>query len=195
MRPLSSGLEIVRKCLGQHEIAVVQTTGIDQEAGLNQTDHGAGAFLRRMDVVRLAGVSGHRDGRATPHGRRPHLCPALCAVHAGGIAGEDDLDAPDLPTSSWRHSRAQERAGHAGRQTMDTTGRSAKAMSLAAKPILATEASAAHREELLPEIAALASSDQIDGWAFRGLPAKNTLRATDAQLVEDAFREKLLELG
>src|SRR6478736_1345106 len=32
--PLSSGLEIVRKTLGQHEIATVQTTAIDREAGL-----------------------------------------------------------------------------------------------------------------------------------------------------------------
>jgi hypothetical protein len=32
--PLSSGLEIVRKCLGRHEIAVVQTTAIDNEVGL-----------------------------------------------------------------------------------------------------------------------------------------------------------------
>jgi len=32
--PLSSGLDIVRKCLGRHEIAVVQTTAIDNEVGL-----------------------------------------------------------------------------------------------------------------------------------------------------------------
>src|SRR5215469_12632983 len=32
--PLSSGLEIVRKALGQHEIATVQTTGIDRAAGI-----------------------------------------------------------------------------------------------------------------------------------------------------------------
>src|SRR5215213_9688336 len=31
---LSSGLEIVRKALGQHEIATVQATAIDTEAGL-----------------------------------------------------------------------------------------------------------------------------------------------------------------
>jgi len=31
---LSSGLEIVRKTLGQHEIATVQTTAIDQAAGI-----------------------------------------------------------------------------------------------------------------------------------------------------------------
>src|SRR5260370_17387482 len=32
--PLSSGLEIVRKTLGQHEIATVQTTAIDQASGI-----------------------------------------------------------------------------------------------------------------------------------------------------------------
>ena len=53
---LSSGLDIVRKVLGQHEIATVQTTAIDQEAGHRQADLGAGPFFRRMDVVRLAGL-------------------------------------------------------------------------------------------------------------------------------------------
>ena len=32
--PLSSGLEIVRKTLGQHEIATVQTTAVDQAMGI-----------------------------------------------------------------------------------------------------------------------------------------------------------------
>src|SRR5436309_5278227 len=32
--PLSSGLDIVRKTLGQHEIATLQTTAIDQTCGL-----------------------------------------------------------------------------------------------------------------------------------------------------------------
>ena len=32
--PLSSGLDIVRKVLGQHEIATVQTTSIDHTAGI-----------------------------------------------------------------------------------------------------------------------------------------------------------------
>src|SRR5215831_14604995 len=32
--PLSSGLDIVRKTLGQHEIATLQTTAIDQSAGM-----------------------------------------------------------------------------------------------------------------------------------------------------------------
>jgi hypothetical protein len=32
--PLSSGLDIVRKTLSQHEIATVQTTSIDETAGI-----------------------------------------------------------------------------------------------------------------------------------------------------------------
>ena len=47
--PLASGLDIVRKCLGRHEIAVVQTTAIDQEAGLvrltTMLAHASGEWL------------------------------------------------------------------------------------------------------------------------------------------------------
>src|ERR1700745_1785635 len=32
--PLSSGLDLVRKCFGQHEIATVQSTAIDGDSGL-----------------------------------------------------------------------------------------------------------------------------------------------------------------
>ena len=44
--PLSSGLDIVRKTLGHHEIATVQTTAIDQTAGTVNLDHRAGARFR-----------------------------------------------------------------------------------------------------------------------------------------------------
>ena len=55
--PLSSGLDIVRKTLGQHEIATVQTTAIDQASRHGQSDHHAGACLRRVDRLGLAGLS------------------------------------------------------------------------------------------------------------------------------------------
>ena len=71
---------------------------------------------------------------------------------------------------------------------------SAKAAVAPAKPVLAIDASANRRDELLLEIATLTSMDQIDDWAVRGLPAKNTLHAADALLIEDAFRQKLAEL-
>ena len=61
--PLSSGLDIVRKCLGQHEIATVQTTAIDKACGPDPLDHRACPFLRGMDLLGLAGLPGQPKRR------------------------------------------------------------------------------------------------------------------------------------
>jgi hypothetical protein len=53
--PLSSGLDIVRKALGEHEIATLQTTTIDQDTD-GIFDHGTGAFVGGMDRLGLARV-------------------------------------------------------------------------------------------------------------------------------------------
>jgi hypothetical protein len=76
--PLSSGLDIVRKTLGQHEIATIQTTAIDRWH--RQFDHDAGARLGRVDRLGLAGLSPCRDCQSPAHGRR--LRPPLCPLHA-----------------------------------------------------------------------------------------------------------------
>jgi hypothetical protein len=47
---------------------------------------------------------------------------------------------------------------------------------------------------LLSEIAGLASQDSAATWAGDALPAKNTLTADDAKLVDDAFEQKLSDL-
>src|SRR5262249_43602978 len=94
--PLSSGLEIVRKTLGQHEIATVQTTAIDQAAGvLNLTTllaHSSGEWIASdWPVCPIAETERpHRMGAALTYARRYALFTLV------GIAGEDDLDAPDL---------------------------------------------------------------------------------------------------
>ena len=80
---LSSGLDLIRKSLGRHEIATVQTTSIDEAAGLIRLTTRACPCLRRMDLVGLAGLPGQRNGSAAADGSRPDLCPALRAVHAG----------------------------------------------------------------------------------------------------------------
>ena len=80
---LSTGLDLVRKCLGQHEIATVQTTAIDEAGGTDPADHDPCPFLRRMGVLGLAGLLRQRDQRPASDGRRAHLCPALCPVHPG----------------------------------------------------------------------------------------------------------------
>ena len=93
---LASGLEIVRKCLSQHEIATVQTTAIDAEAGLIRLTtvlaHSSGEWMSSdWPVCPVAETAApHRMGAALTYARRYALFTLV------GIAGEDDLDAPDL---------------------------------------------------------------------------------------------------
>ena len=94
--PLSSGLDIVRKTLSQHEIATVQTTAIDQTAGIvNLTTvlaHASGEWIASdWPVCAISETTTpHRMGAALTYARRYALFTLV------GIAGEDDLDAPDL---------------------------------------------------------------------------------------------------
>ena len=94
--PLSSGLDIIRKSLGQHEIATIQATGIDMEAGLLRLTtvlaHSSGEWISsEWPVCQIADIaSAQRVGAALTYGRRYALFALV------GIAGEDDLDAPDL---------------------------------------------------------------------------------------------------
>ena len=81
--PLSSGLDIVRKTLGQHEIATLQTTAIDHNAGIGQFDHHARPRLRRVDCFGLAGLPDRRDRQSPAHGRGADLRPPLCSFHTG----------------------------------------------------------------------------------------------------------------
>ena len=106
---LSSGLDIVRKTLGQHEIATVQTTAIDQTAGtVNLTTvlaHASGEWISSdWPVCAIAETATpHRMGAALTYARRYALFTLV------GIAGEDDLDAPDLiaPAATSRRSFAR----------------------------------------------------------------------------------------
>src|SRR5436309_10630869 len=94
--PLSSGLDIVRKSLGRHEIATIQSTEIDKEAGLLRLTtilaHSSGEWVSsEWPVCAIADIaSAQRMGAALTYARRYALFTLV------GIAGEDDLDAPDL---------------------------------------------------------------------------------------------------
>ena len=195
--PLSSGLEIVRKTLGQHEIATVQTTAIDQTAGIiNLTTvlaHSSGEWIASDWPVCAVSETAtpHRMGAALTYARRYALFTLV------GIAGEDDLDAPDLKAPMPPASPAAKPAtGHGrlnGGQGIPGRGGS-KGISNPAKPILGPEASATLRDQLVGELKEIASSDDAAIWAHRILGAKNNLTEVDARQVEDAFRAKLATL-
>ena len=185
-RPAGSILSA--RCLGQHEIATVQTTAIDQDSGPDPADHAAGACLRGMDLLGLAGLSlsetatPHRMGAALTYARRYALFALV------GIAGEDDLDAPDLLTEP-SPGVATEKGYGAQNGRKPTNGSIHKTRQT--KSILAVEPSAALRDQLIAEIDDLKDPGDLALWAHRRLPAKNTLTADDARAVEVAFQEVL----
>jgi len=191
--PLSSGLEIVRKTLSKHEIAVIQTTATDQATGmLNLTTllaHASGEWIAsQWPVCAIAEIANpHRMGAALTYARRYALFTLV------GIAGEDDLDAPDIcvPASTTGPVIS-------GSQFPSQTQGNSKirgAAKTASPAVLLTDESAALRDRLLSEISGLASQDSAATWAGEALPAKNTLTAADAKLVEDAFEQKLSRLS
>ena len=196
--PLSSGLDIVRKTLGQHEIATVQTTAIDQTAGIvNLTTvlaHSSGEWIASdWPVCAISETATpHRMGAALTYARRYALFTLV------GIAGEDDIDAPDLkapmPPASAAAKPAPNRHGRLnGGQSIPGRG-GTKVVSNPTKPILGAEASATLRDQLVEELKAIASSDDAAIWAHRILGAKNSLTEVDARQVEDAFQAKLATL-
>jgi hypothetical protein len=192
--PLSSGLDIIRKTLGQHEIATIQTTAIDQTSGLvNLTTmlaHTSGQWIASdWPVCPIAEMaSPQRMGAALTYARRYALFTLV------GIAGEDDLDAPDLntcapvtgPSSEARQDQLSSRHPGNGRQPGATKRKSVE--------MLDPERSAALRDQLLAEIANLTSAELAVTWANGALTAKNTLVADDARRLEEAFEQKLSRL-
>jgi hypothetical protein len=114
-----------------------------------------------------------------------------------GIAGEDDLDAPDLiapttpaskqarPTGNIRHNGGQREP-----RQQSSIERHKKAVSGASEG-LKQELSASLREQLLGQLLSISSPDEAANWAHRVMGAKNTLTRHDAERVERAFQAKL----
>src|SRR3954452_11782408 len=93
---LSTGLDLVRKSLGRQEIATVQTTSIDEGAGLirltTTLEHSSGEWLASdLPVCAVSNPAAPKRMEAPPPYPRRYALFTLV-----GIAGEDDLDAPDL---------------------------------------------------------------------------------------------------
>ncbi len=195
---LSSGLDIVRKTLGQHEIATVQTTAIDQAAGVvNLTTvlaHASGEWIASDWPVCAVSETAtpHRMGAALTYARRYALFTLV------GIAGEDDLDAPDLlpqqaskPTEPRGGGDGRLNVGHRHVPLRPAVPGNGKLQASLAEPALAPEASAALRDRLMGELHELASGDDAALWAHRSLIEKNKLAAADALRVEESFQAKL----
>ena len=199
---LSSGLDIVRKTLGQHEIATVQTTSTDQAAGIiNLTTmlaHASGEWIASDWPVCAVSETANpqRMGAALTYARRYALFTLV------GIAGEDDLDAPDLMTPTSRAAGPEKPQGNGNGRLNGSQhnsdpaqrvifNRDAKTLSQSNKAILGADASAELRDRLINELNELSSGDEAALWAHRCLPQKNRLTADDAKQLEEAFQTRL----
>ena len=194
---LSSGLDIVRKALGSHEIATVQTTVIDKEAGLirlaTTLAHASGEWLSsEWPVCPIAETAApRRMGAALTYARRYALFTLV------GIAGEDDLDAPDLGAGVNSDSKPgldiqTSPKPMADERSFAPSGASRKGKVIRPPTIvLAAEQSEALRSRLVAELTDLKSADEAADWVQKNLPAKNTLTFADAETIEVRFRERL----
>jgi ERF superfamily len=209
---LSSGLDLVRKSLGRHEIATVQTTSIDEAAGLIRLTttlaHSSGEWVSSEWPVCPVSETAtpHRMGAALTYARRYALITLV------GIAGEDDLDAPDLNggMSAPPHPGGLNESGQdAVAAMLDRPSNAAASVpSTPAAPdngrrkqvnparlVLAADHSLALREKLISELIGFTDSDALTIWAQRILALKNQLTTDDAKVIESAFVEKLEALA
>jgi hypothetical protein len=194
--PLSSGLDIVRKGLGQHEIATIQTTEIDKDAGFLRLTtvlaHSSGEWISsEWPVCAIADMaSAQRMGAALTYARRYALFTLV------GIAGEDDLDAPDLNATAKTGVAEPPRSDHRGPSTGDTAVAArardgAKLRMRSGGPVLTSDQSVILRERLVAQLVAIHSTDDADAWARQNLSAKNTLTADVARIVEEQFQSRV----
>jgi hypothetical protein len=110
-----------------------------------------------------------------------------------GIAGEDDLDAPDMAQNGPNEDKAAERVS-AARQALAPASADASQSRSKTTPLmyekLDAKASAAARAQLIQEIRAL-PENELQTRAIAILKAKNRLLAEDAKLVEAAFAARM----
>jgi hypothetical protein len=134
-----------------------------------------------------------------------------------GIAGEDDLDAPDLngglggALTTPIESDQPGQQSDPGQSAASQSGYKSPVSDLATAPapisdlgrrkpvrplraFLPPEDSWALRRQLIAELAAFTEAEALTAWAGRILPRKNQLATSDARAVETAFAAKLSEL-
>ena len=118
-----------------------------------------------------------------------------------GIAGGDDLDAPDLtkPTSQTTKSEKPQSGGKrplndSGRHSIGRVATGRKVGTSSPKLSLKVGLSAVLRDQLLAQVNDIDSPDELAMWAHRNLSAQNSLIPADAQQVENAFQSKLAKL-
>lgn len=218
--PLSAGLEIVRKTLCKHELAVIQTTHVDWDVEMimltTMLAHGSGEFMSASwPVCRTAEMNNPKVmGAALTYARRYGLFTLV------GIAGEDDLDAPELepqpPTrASGRasHPAANGRSFPNGHDEASDAHPQSGIATLSHSDRLGTGFDGGRRkrrdagvprsprpaansvEHAIDRLTGVETSGALFHWALAALPFRNELTDTSRATLDAAFFEKADELG
>jgi ERF superfamily len=167
---LSTGLDIVRKALGGHEIATVQTTAIDKEAGLIRLTttlvHSSGEWLSSEWLVcQMAETAApRRMGAALTYARRYALFTLV------GIAGQDDLDASDLGAGGNPESKPGLHIQPSSKPAADEQPIAVGCQwegSVIRRIVLAADHSKALGDRLVAELRDLKFADEAADWVHR----------------------------
>ena len=213
--PLSAGLEIVRKTLCKHELAVIQTTHVDEGGAMvlltTTLAHGSGEWVSACwPVCRTLDITNPKlMGAALTYARRYGL------FTLAGLAGEDDLDAPPRVTAANTDGAAERgpvgtsaddfspeerelarrlnRSGWVGDSTIPAPSRARRSRSGAG-------VRRAPRPSPLPkaapdELAGISDPDALLRWALDALPRRNQLDEDARAALDAAFLERATAIG
>src|SRR5262249_31038649 len=192
----------VRETLSQYEIATVQTTSIDETTGIVRLStvlaHASGEWIASdWPVCAISEtMAPHRMGAAPTYARRYAL------FTLAGIAGEGELDTPDLIATPPSPRTAEPPSGKPRSQINGALPDRDQALSGVGRQsnrpnpmrLLDPAASVALRDRLVTELNDLNSAEQAAIWGLQALAAKNTLLAADAERVESAFQVQLSKM-
>ena len=215
--PLSSGLDIVRKAFGKFELALIQTTHVDRERSLllltTTIAHGSGEWISGLWPICNLSEMGHPKlmGAALTYARR------YCLFTMVGIAGEDDIDAPDLPTTNVTEvtgngldpepvegaadldaqhgSMAQQHADSGAKPSDYQDSDSPRRRRKFARKLAPSPSPFAQSTDPLGDLAKIADAETLFRWALEVLPARNKLDDKERAALDAAFLAKAEVIG
>jgi hypothetical protein len=218
---LSSGLDIVRKTFGKYELAVIQTTHVDRERLLvhltTTIAHSSGEWISALyPVCHLADI-GHPKlmGALLTYARR------YCLFTMVGLAGEDDLDAPDLLTANAREvagngpnpktplggnpdinlerssstSIAEDGVGNDAETSFAQDVEPPRRRRRVARRTRTSPSSFARSGDPGSDLANIADADALFRWALEILPARNKLDDAQRAAFDAAFVARADAIG
>ena len=183
---LSDGMDVIRKCLGKHQIAVVQATKSEEGIIILHTRllHSSGQWIESTYPV--CGLDTHQKmGSALTYARRYAIFAMV------GVAGEDDDDGNSAAVAKAAPKKA---APKVEVKTSPAPAESPVSASNQMEVGLTPEASEEVLNDMLDSLIACESRADLQAWAEVNKSKKGQLLPAHQKEVLEAFKEKDAEL-